>query len=137
VARLYGLSVTDLLRHNLGSASAQLTDSVLADLDFDPPALMLAALAERTGVELAELRMMTIAGWVPWLTDTLVALDSDGDQELFDTYVRQHSVLLASGDAGRNTVNRCWRGPWLAAIHPRSERRVCPVCATDPQCAPP
>jgi hypothetical protein len=134
LARLYGLSVTDLLRHNLGAESAQVTDSVLADLDFDPPALMLAALAQRTGVELAELQTMTIAGWVPWLTDTVIALDSDVDQELFDTYVRQYSVLLASGETGRNTVHRCWRGPWLVTTHPRSERRVCPVCVADPEC---
>ena len=41
------------------------------DLDWDPPADVLAALGERTGAGLGELRRMTIAGWVPWLLDTL------------------------------------------------------------------
>ncbi|MGH3966139.1 MAG: TniQ family protein [Pseudonocardiaceae bacterium] len=130
VAALYGLSVPELLRHNLGAASVQISDAVLADLDWDPPAAMLAALAERTGVEMAHLQAMTIAGWVPWLTDTLTDLDAVDAQELFDTYVRQHSVLLSA--AGRNEVHR-WRGPWLTAPAPRWERRVCPVCAADPE----
>jgi len=65
VARPYGLSVTDLLRHNLGPSSAQLTDSVRADLDWDPPTAVLATLAERTGVGHQQLRWMTIAGWMP------------------------------------------------------------------------
>jgi hypothetical protein len=121
-----------LLLHNLGPASAQVNVSVLADLDFDPPAEVLAALAERTGAGLAELRMMTIAGWVPCLTDTLTPGDPLATQELFDTYVRQHSVLLASPRAGRNRVRR-WAGPWLPDPRPRWEYRVCPVCATDPQ----
>lgn len=132
IAAPYGLSVPGLLRHNLGSASAQLSDAMLADLDWDPPAAMLAALAERTGVEVGRLQTMTIAGWVPWLTDTLTAGDGRDAQELFDTYVRQHSVLLSGGAAGRNEVHR-WRGPWLSTPPPRWEHRVCPMCAADPE----
>lgn len=74
VARADGLSVTDLLRHNLGPSSAQLADSVRADLDWDPPAAVLATLAERTGVGHQQLRWMTIAGWMPWLTDTPITV---------------------------------------------------------------
>ena len=67
------MTASDLLRHNLGPASALLDDPAAADLDWDPPAAVLAALAERTGAGLGELRRMTIAGWVPWLLDTLDA----------------------------------------------------------------
>jgi len=64
LARLYNLSVKDLLTHNLGLFDL----TVPADLDHDPPAMMLTALAERTGVEPAQLKAMTLAGWVPWLS---------------------------------------------------------------------
>jgi hypothetical protein len=126
VAGVYGLPVRDLLRHNLGQASALADDPAAADLDWDPPAAVLAALDERTGAGVGELRRMTIAGWVPWLLDTL----DDGGQEAFDTYVRQHSVLLAPGKAGRSAVPR-WR-PWLPERQARPARRICPVCAADP-----
>ena len=58
LARLYSLPVEDLLTRNLG-----MTDlAVPQDLDHDPPAAMLAALAERAGIELGQLRAMTLAG---------------------------------------------------------------------------
>jgi hypothetical protein len=132
LAAPYDLSAVELLRHNLGTASSLLTAAVLADLDWDPPTEVLTVLAERTGVGVAALRTMTMAGWVPWLTDTLSPGDALDAQELFDTYVRQHSVLLIPGQVGRNRVHR-WRGPWMTAPGPASERRVCPICATDPQ----
>jgi len=123
-ARLYGLTAEDLLRHNLGSASFALAGLGDLDLDWDPPGEVLAALGERTGLGLHELRPMTMAGWVPWLTDTL---SLDDGQAVFDTYVRQYSVLLRPGEAGQNQVKK-WR-PWLPA---REERRACPACAADP-----
>jgi hypothetical protein len=94
VARPYGLSVTHLLRHNLGPSSAQLTDSVRADLDWDPPAAVLATLAERTGVGHQQLRWMTITGWMPWLTDTLSPLDATGPRAV------RHLRSSALGGAG-------------------------------------
>jgi hypothetical protein len=124
-ARLYDLPVADLLTRNLG----QLDVTVPEIVDWDPPAAMLAALAERTGTSLAQLRAMTLAGWVPWLMDTLYTRQWDA-QETFDTYVRQNSVLLAPGEAGRSQVSgrRRWAGPWWPA---RPLRRLCPVCAAD------
>lgn len=126
LASLYGMSAGQMLRHNLGEASALLDDPRAADLDFDPPAVILQALAERTGTELGELRMTTIAGWVPWLADTL---DPRDGQEAFDTYVRQDSVLLAPGEAGRSTVSR-WL-PWMPVRDKqwRTDPRACPACA--------
>ena len=126
LASLYGMSAGQMLRHNLGEASALLDDPRAADLDFDPPAVILQALAERTGTELGELRLTTIAGWVPWLADTL---DPRDGQEAFDTYVRQDSVLLAPGEAGRSTVPR-WL-PWMPVRDKqwRTDPRACPACA--------
>ncbi|MFY9808404.1 MAG: TniQ family protein, partial [Pseudonocardiaceae bacterium] len=102
------------------------------DPDYDPPAGMLAALAERTGVDRARLKPMTLAGWAPWLFDPLSVRHED-EQRLFDTYVRANSVLLAPGEAGTHYVDRFkpWAGPWLP-IPKGWLRRMCPVCATDP-----
>lgn len=126
IARPYELPVKDLLTHNLGLAGL----TIPADLDDDPPAVMLAALAERTGVELARLKTMTMAGWVPWIFGAVETTQSD-DQEIFDTYVRENSVLLAPGEAGSNVVSRkrIWRGPWRPV---RPLGRLCPLCAADP-----
>ncbi|KAB2388796.1 hypothetical protein F9B16_02405 [Actinomadura montaniterrae] len=108
LAAPYDLSVRQLLDHNLGPASA-LAATVAEDaVDWDPPPQVLDALAERTDTQTAELRLMTIAGWVPWLADTL---DPDQGPGAFDTYTRQDSVLLHRGETGTNTVGR-WL-PWL------------------------
>lgn len=126
LAALYGMPAAQLLRYNLGPAAALLNDPDADDLDFDPPAPILAALAELTGVELGELRLMTIAGWVPWLADTLDPYDG---QDAFHTYVRQDSVLLRPTEAGRNVVPH-WL-PWLPRqTHQwRATRRLCRMCA--------
>ncbi len=69
---------------------------------------------------------MTMAGWVPWLMDTL---DPGDGQATFGTYARQHSVLLRPGRAGRNQVSR-----WLPWVPAQPARLACPACAADPQC---
>ncbi|GAA2353747.1 TniQ family protein [Streptomyces violaceusniger] len=99
LARPYEIRVEDLLTRNLG-----LDMPVPDDLDYDPPAAMLAALAMRTGVETARLRAMTLAGWEPWLIEGLTAPIED-TQPVFDAYVRDNSVLLAPGKAGVNKVS--------------------------------
>ena len=134
LAAIYGLPVRQLLRHNLGAVSALLDDAAAGDLDWDPPLALLEALAERTGTEPGELRLMTVGGWVPWLADTL---DAERGPEAFSTYVRQDSVLLCPGEAGANVVGR-WL-PWLPAerTNRRTARRVCPACAADPGHATP
>ena len=124
MARLYDLTAADLLRHNLGSASFALAGRGGLDLDWDPPRDVLAALAERAGLGLHELVPMTMAGWVPWLIDTL---DPGDGQAAFDTYVRQHSVLFRPGEARRNQVSR-----WLPWVPAQPARLACPVCAADP-----
>ncbi|MFG2088514.1 TniQ family protein [Spirillospora sp. NPDC048824] len=128
LAALYSMSVVQLLENTAGPASALARRAFDDDLDWDPPAELLHALAERTGTALGDLRMMTIAGWVPWLADTL---DPDYGPEAFHTYARQDSVLLRQGEAGINVVDR-WR-PWIP-VHRgrRTVGRLCPVCTTDP-----
>lgn len=127
LAELYGMPVHDLLRHNLGLVGPALP----ADLDLNPPMAMLAALAEKTGVELARLRSMTLAGWVPWLFDTLPVGAQDA-QLVFDAYVRDNSVLFARKAATHHVLRfkPQWTGPWLLPYPGAS--RACPVCVADP-----
>jgi TniQ len=125
IAGLYHVPVAELLTGNLDLVGL----IVPADLDLSPPAAMLAALAGRTGVDLAQLQAMTLAGWHPWLLDTLVAQDS---QATFDNYIRANSVLVAprADGAYRMARHRAWRGPWL----PRHRHnRTCPACAALPE----
>ncbi len=129
LAALYGMTPGYLLRHCLGEASALLDDPRADDLDFDPPAGILQALAERTGTDPGVARLTTVAGWVPWLADTLDPCDG---QEAFDTYVRQDSVLLAPGEAGRSPVPH--RLPWIPVRDQqwRIDLVACPACPGDP-----
>ncbi|MEZ0091782.1 hypothetical protein [Streptacidiphilus sp. EB129] len=66
---------------------------------------MLTALAEKTGVELARLRSMTLAGWVPWLFDMLPVPAQDA-QPVFDTYIRDNvgSVRAQGRNAPRPAI---------------------------------
>ncbi len=59
LAKPYRMSGRDLLVHNLG-----LDEEVVVPLtlDYDPPEEMMAALAERTGVPVSRLWLMTQAG---------------------------------------------------------------------------
>ncbi|WP_143832057.1 TniQ family protein [Nocardiopsis sp. CNR-923] len=126
LAELYEMPVRDLLTRNLGLVDLWVPD----DLDYDPPQAMLAALAERTGVDLAQLKAMTWVGWQPWLFDML-PVPAQAAQTVFDTYVRDNSALLAPDEAGANNVaprGKRWRGPWFPYWPPH---RACPLCATD------
>ena len=124
IAGLYHLPVAELLTGNLDLIGLTVPD----DLDDDPPAAMLAALSDRTGVDLARIRAMTLAGWRPWLLDTL---DAEDKQVTFDNYVRAHSVLLTPRAGVGNGMDRyrLWRGPWLSR---HRHNRTCPVCAARP-----
>lgn len=128
LALLYGLRPDELLTVGLGLAEPVAPE----DLDTDPPLQLLAALSARTGVELAHLRSMTLAGWVPWLFDT-VDTDALDPQEVFATYVRDNSVLLAPGEAGvhQAAAHGVWAGPWWPRI-PQPPAPVCPLCTADP-----
>lgn len=123
LAGSYGLSIDDLLRHDLAAPGVDPPDP--QTLDLDPPPWLLSALAERTGVHLDRLRQMTIAGWVPWLLDPLEPETVPG--AAFDTYVRQDSVLLTAKERPRRQVPG-WRA-WLPTSPTRGPlRRACPTC---------
>lgn len=127
LAEPYEMPVVDLLR-NLG----HLDPAVPSDLDADPPTALLAALADRTGVHPDRLRAMTLAGHVPWLFDML-PVPPHHAQQVFDTYVRDNSVLFARSAAGHHVLGyrrRDWAGPWL--LTRPTVPRVCPVCAEAP-----
>jgi hypothetical protein len=128
IGDVYGYSTMDLLRYNLGPASLDLGRRPVRDLDLAPPAGVLDALHERTGVPREQLREMTVAGWVPWLLDSLEAVP---DCSAFDTYVRSDSVLFALGEVTRHRPVTGWRA-WLPAM---PIQRACPACLTGP--APP
>ncbi|WP_061269036.1 MULTISPECIES: TniQ family protein [Cellulosimicrobium] len=125
LAEIYGLSVEELIRHDLLPPGA---DPIIYDggaLDLDPPPGVLTALHRRTGVPLGELRQMTIAGWAPWLLDTLDVEPEAG--AALDTYLHQDSVLLTAKERPRRQVPG-WRA-WLPSDLRREPiRRACPTC---------
>lgn len=127
IADLYDLPTRKLLTSCLAPPNSQVPEH----LDWDPPAELLAAIANRTGTGLEQLTTMTLAGWVPWLMDSLGVRPWQA-QETFEVYVRQNSVLLPPGEAGRHGVGevRSWYGPWLPGR--ASAPRRCPVCAVTP-----
>lgn len=125
VAGAYGMDAQQLLGHNLGAVSLQLDAHSLDTLDVDPPPGVLTALTERTGVPRAQLHRMMVAGQVPWLLDPMEAEPAPGVG--FETYVGQHSVLLAPGQIPHRRVPG-WRA-WLPTQQKSAPmHRACPVC---------
>ncbi len=117
IAASYDMSVASLLEHGLGD-----THTTEQDLDLDPAQQLLVALAERTGIDPTRTRGMSLAGWTPWLVDSIEATPT-----AFDTYVHQFSVLLKPGKKSKHHV-----GPWRAWIADQPVQRACPVCLADP-----
>jgi hypothetical protein len=117
------------LRHNLGAPlEIQGRDLDRLDLDLDPPTWVLSALHEHTGVPAQDLRLMTIAGWVPWLLDNI---HPDEGTDAFTTYVRQASVLLPPRRAPIGSASN-WRA-WLPTQLPTVlMSRACRQCVSDP-----
>lgn len=124
LAEVYGLSVEELIRHNLGPPGLDLPDPHTSVLDLNPPAGVLPTLAVRTGVPLEQLRHMTVAGQAPWLLDTLDPEPVPG--AAFDTYVHQDSVLLTAKERPPREVPG-WRA-WLPTGTKRRLLRACPTC---------
>lgn len=127
LATLYGMEAAELIRHDLAPPGTDPLIQRSGALDLDPPAAVLLALAERTGVPLAEVHRLTIAGQVPWLLDALDPEPEPG--AAFDTYVHQDSLLLTAKERPHRVVPG-WHA-WLPATYPL--RRACPDCvATAP-----
>lgn len=125
LAQTYGMWIEQLLAYDLEPPGADPPVRYTDALDLDPPAWLPAALHERTGVPVGQVRQMTIAGWTPWLLDGLSPEPAPG--AAFDTYVHQHSVLLTAEERRRPRVPE-----WRAWMPPRPMRRACPSCAAAP-----
>jgi hypothetical protein len=72
------MDVHELLEHDLGHSQVD-------DLDTAPPLALLTMLSQRSGIELDRLRSMSLAGWVPWLLDSL----DDSVPAALETYAFQ------------------------------------------------
>lgn len=116
IAACYQMDMHDLLEHDLGHSQ---TD----ELDNAPPMPLLAVPSQRSGIELDQLRCMSVAGWVPWLLDSF----DDRIPAALETYAFQHSVLLPRRNRKTRFITR-WRA-WLPSqpIH-----RACPLCLNNP-----
>jgi len=113
----YQMTIGQLIEHGLGH-DAKTEES----LDLDPPTGLLATLTRRTGITKDRVREMCLAGWTPWLLDSL-----EPHPSAFQTYVRQFSVLLRPGKRSKHSVGR-----WVAWLPPDRLQRACPRCAQDP-----
>jgi hypothetical protein len=116
VAACYQMDGRDLLENDLGHGQVD-------DLDSAPPLSLLTALSQRSGIELDRLRGMTLAGWVPWLLDSL----DDQLPAALETYAFQFSVLLPKRNRKTRSITN-WRA-WLPG---QSIHRACPFCLNDP-----
>ena len=115
VAACYQMDAHELLAHDLGHVE-------LDDLDTTPPLALLTALLQRSGIELEWLRGMSLAGWVPWLLDSL----DDQIPGALETYAFQCSVLLPKRSRKVRSITH-WRA-WLPS---QPIRRACPLCLSD------
>ncbi len=131
-ALIYGLSIEDLIRYNLAGPGLDHADQSVDLLDVNAPAGILSSLAECTGVSLDRVREMTIAGWAPWLLDTLEPDPEEGNTTAgaaFNTYVQQNSVLLRPKERRSRQVHG-WRA-WLPMDPKRNPMcRACPTCVS-------
>ena len=112
VAQGYGMDLQDLLHYEFGILAAD-------RLDIDPSTRLLEALSARSGLSSDRLRIMSVAGWVPWLLDSVEPADNG-----FESYVRQFSVLVAPGR--RRPASKV--GPWRAWMPEQATPRACPQC---------
>lgn len=114
IAHCYDLTLAELLVHDLGYAST-------TDLDIDPPQSLLAIIASRSGVNMDRVRIMSMAGWVPWLLDRL-----DRDEQVssaFEVYVQQCSVLMLEKSRQPRILSY-----WLPWMPLSTINRACPLC---------
>lgn len=129
VAAAYGMQLEELADIDLGlpGLGRKPWESTGADLlDIDPPAAVLDRVHQRSGVPLAQLRLMSVAGWTPWFTDSL----DPGLPEAFATYVGQDSVLFAAYDLKKpEPRHHPWR-PWLPPEPRPRLRRACLPCVS-------
>jgi hypothetical protein len=116
IAACYQMDMRTLLEHDLGHGHVE-------DLDTAPPLSLLTILTQRSGIEPDRLRCMSLAGWVPWLFDSL----DDSIPSSLETYVFQFSVLLPINRRKNRSISN-----WRAWIPNQLINRACPLCLHDP-----
>lgn len=97
----YGMDWQELVEINF---PAPYRPALIADLDWNPPEHFLEVLSEKTGIDPARIRQMTVAGWCPLLIDPL-----EHFEEKYTTYTCQYEVFIKAS----------WRKTWLT----RNNRR--------------
>ncbi|WP_073708031.1 TniQ family protein [Glutamicibacter sp. 0426] len=124
LATVYGMNFDQLVSRDL-TPPGVLMPSRLRSLDLEAPSDLITTVAERTGVPEKRVHRMTVAGWVPWLLDSLQP--EEIPRSSYQTYVRQDSVLFTFKERPYREVLD-WRA-WLP-LHSKERRvsRVCPVC---------
>lgn len=108
------MDLEHLLRYEWGQGQ-------LLDIDILPPTGFLEIIAQRSGVELDRLHLMTMAGWVPWLLDSMAP-----DPDSFTCYVHQMSVLFPHKKCLSRFVPR-----WRAWLPKQTLQRACPKCLNE------
>lgn len=108
------------LRHGVGDV---LYNKGLPSVDIEAPSALIAGLAERTGVSADRIRAMTLAGWSPWLFDSVQPLAG-----VFHNYVHRSSVMLGSRSRAKSI-----EGEWRAWVPDHPIKRACPDCLADPE----
>jgi len=126
----YQMTIGQLIEHGLGH-DAKTEES----LDLDPPTGLLATLTRRTGITKDRVREMCLAGWTPWLLDSL-----EPHPSAFQTYVRQFSGAPQAGQTvkalGRPLGGVATPRPTAAGLSsmragPRPRRAPVDLAATD------
>lgn len=126
LAACFHMGKVELLQHGFGlnyGVEDVLHDKGLPSMDIEAPNGLIAGLSERTGVSSDRIRAMTLAGWAPWLLDSV-----QPKAGAFHNYVHRSSVMLGPRSRAK-TMDEEWRA-WVPD-HPI--KRACPDCLADPE----
>ncbi|MDQ0095160.1 TniQ family protein [Paeniglutamicibacter psychrophenolicus] len=122
----FHMDTFELLQHGLGlhyGLADVLHNKALPSVDIEAPSGLIAGLAERTGVSADRIHAMTLAGWTPWLLDSVQPMAG-----AFHNYVHRSSVMHGPRSRAK-TMEEEWRA-WVPD-HPI--KRACPDCLADPE----
>lgn len=127
LAACFHLDTVELLQHGLGlhyGVDDVLHYRALPSVDIEASSGLVAGLADRTGVSTDRIRAMTLAGWTPWLLDSVQPITG-----AFRNYVHRSSVML-----GPRSRAKTIEGKWRAWVPDHPIKRACPDCLSDPEC---
>lgn len=125
LADCFHLDTVELLQYGFGlhyGVEDVLHYRALPSVDIEAPSALVAGLAERTGVSTDRIRAMTLAGWAPWLLDSVQPMAG-----AFHNYAHCSSVMLGSRSRAKT-----FEGEWRAWVPDHPIKRACPDCLSDP-----